>query len=172
RIASKSPKIITSLSRGKTSPSSAKARNGAQSLETVSKALLALILSCRNGLDAQMESESRWGNYRERVTGKDYATVCPGGTNRVWGAHAPSRADFGASPKCFSKTNQESRWRGANDSTRGVCAPRTSIATITTTRRIETEDFAKHILSQSDDSFSRWEKVRMRALLRNFASSI
>src|SRR5436190_18399924 len=90
----------------------------------------------------------------------------------VRGAHAPSRADFGASPKCFSKTNQENLWRGANDSTRGVCAPQTSSATITTTRRIETEDFAKHILSQRDDSFSRWEKVRMRALLRNFASSI
>src|SRR5882724_13355122 len=35
------------------------------------------------------------------------------------GAHAPSRADFGASPKWFSCPNQECRWRGANDSTRG-----------------------------------------------------
>jgi len=42
----------------------------------------------------------------------------------VWGAHAPSRADFGASPKCFSCSIKESRWRGANDSTRGACAPR------------------------------------------------
>src|SRR5207253_10078861 len=42
-------------------------------------------------------------NYRERVTGQDSATVCPGGTNQFRGAHAPSRADFGASPKCFSR---------------------------------------------------------------------
>jgi len=41
----------------------------------------------------------------------------------VWGAHAPSRADFGASPKCFSCSIKESRWRGANDSTRGASAP-------------------------------------------------
>jgi hypothetical protein len=37
----------------------------------------------------------------------------------VWGAHAPSRANFGASPKSFLAQPTESRWRGANDSTRG-----------------------------------------------------
>ena len=38
---------------------------------------------------------------------------------RLFVRGAPSRAHFGASPKCFSCSTEESCWRGANDSTRG-----------------------------------------------------
>ncbi len=38
---------------------------------------------------------------------------------QIWGAHAPPRAHFGASPKYSFLQPKESRWRGANDSTRG-----------------------------------------------------
>src|SRR5207237_9297543 len=41
------------------------------------------------------------------------------GVAEIWGAHAPSPAHFGASPKSLSSSTKESRWRGANDSTRG-----------------------------------------------------
>jgi len=37
----------------------------------------------------------------------------------VRGAREGARAHFGASPKCFSCSTEESCWRGANDSTRG-----------------------------------------------------
>ena len=43
------------------------------------------------------------------------------GEAAVWGAHAPSRALFGASPKSLSEKVREGE--GALASTRGACAP-------------------------------------------------
>jgi hypothetical protein len=44
-----------------------------------------------------------------------------------WGAHAPSRADFGALAKIFSEIAKVRDRGGAIASTRGACAPRRKI---------------------------------------------
>ena len=53
-------------------------KNGEPSLEIASKALLAPILSCRSGFDAQMESESRWDNYRGETYWQRLRSRLPG----------------------------------------------------------------------------------------------
>src|SRR5437588_3960322 len=94
--------------------------------------VLLLVIGCNNDADLRwkhyLKSNSSPSTNRRFIRIKSWTKVvfritsC--GRDRpvallFRGAHAPSRAHFGASPKCFSCSTKESRWRGANDSTRG-----------------------------------------------------